>query len=234
MILNRYIKINFGQLNSVLQSMLTTTVDSPQHKRVLRMKDNWEDDSSLSTVYRMYKANENIVKLKRIKRIHFELLKCARIINEAYGIRILISISSCVIFIITFLYSLYAISVTNNYDNWMNEFYSHFYWILYFVIKIFAINNICEITMAENTGDILCELYEPSTSKKFRDEIRDFTFQLTQNRLTFTACRLYDLDHTFIYSAIGSITTYLVILIQVGDKPKVFLNNTNYNLTLGI
>lgn len=78
-----------------------------------------------------------------------ELMKCARITNEAYEIRIFTSISSCVVFIITFLYSLYSISISNNYDNWMNEFYSHFYWIFYFAIKIFAINNICETTMAE-------------------------------------------------------------------------------------
>ncbi|KAL2725483.1 gustatory receptor for sugar taste 43a-like [Vespula squamosa] len=204
------IKMKFGQLNAVLQSMLTTTIDSPQHKRVLRMKDNWEDDSLLSTVYRTYKANENLLKLKRIKRIHLELMKCARITNEAYEMRILTSISSCVIFIITFLYSLYSVSITNSYNNWMNEFYSHFYWIFYFAIKIFAINNICETTIAE---------------------IRDFAFQLTQNRLTFTACGFYDLDHTFICGAIGSITTYLVILIQIGDKPKVFFNDMNYNST---
>nr|XP_050845462.1 uncharacterized protein LOC127061973 [Vespula vulgaris] len=152
----RYIKIKFGQLNAVLQNMLTTTIDFPQHKRVLRMKDNWEDDSLLSTIYQMYKGNENLVKLKRIKRIHLELMKCARITNEAYEIRIFTSISSCV--------------------------------------------------------------------------IRDFTFQLIQNRLTFTAYGFYDLDHTFICSAIGSITTYLLILIQL-DEPKIFFNDTHYNST---
>ncbi|XP_043685960.1 putative gustatory receptor 28b [Vespula pensylvanica] len=82
-----------------------------------------------------------------------------------------------------------------------------------------------------NTGDILYELYEPSTSSKFRDEIRNFTIQLLQNRLTFTACRFFDLDHSLIYSSIGLITTYLVILLQVGDKPRILLNNTNYNST---
>ncbi|KAF7407533.1 hypothetical protein HZH66_002070 [Vespula vulgaris] len=176
-------QIKFAQLNAILQSMLTTTIDSPQHKRVLRMKDNWENDSSLSTIYRMYKANENLVKLKRIKQIHLELMKCARIIMEAYGIPIIMSMTISIIFTIMLLY-----------------------YILY-------------------------ELYEPSTSKEFRDEIRNFIFQLTQNRLTFTACGFYDLNHTFIYSAIGWITTYLVILIQVGDKPKLF-KNVNNNSTL--
>ncbi|KAL2725485.1 gustatory receptor for sugar taste 43a-like [Vespula squamosa] len=216
------IKIKFGQLNTVLQSMLTTTIDSPQHKRVLRMKDNWEDDSSLSTIYRTYKVNKNLKKLKRVRQIHSELIKCARIINETYGLHIFISTSSSVVFLITLLHNLYILLLEYELKNCIEKFYAMFYWITFYVIEIFAINNICETTMTENIGDILYELYEPSTSHKFRNEIRNFTYQLAQNRLIFTACGFYHLDHTFIYNAIGLITTYLVILIQVEDKP----NNT--------
>ncbi|KAL2746805.1 gustatory receptor for sugar taste 43a-like [Vespula maculifrons] len=196
-------QIKFAQLNAILQSMLTTTIDSPQHKRVLRMKDNWENDSSLSTIYRMYKANENLVKLKRIKQIHLELMKCARIIMEAYGIPIIMSITISIIFTIMLLYCLFTVLFINEYQNWRNESFPLYYWIGFYVIKIFIMNNICETTMVE---------------------IRNFIFQLTQNRLTFTACGFYDLNHTFIYSVIGWITTYFVILIQVGDKPKLFKN----------
>ncbi|XP_035723056.1 uncharacterized protein LOC118442026 [Vespa mandarinia] len=254
----RYIKIKFGQLNNVLQSMLTTTIDSPQHKRVLRMKDNWEDDSSLSIVYRMYKANENLVKLKRVKQIHLELIKCARIINDAYGLQMLLSTSSSVVFLITLLHDLYINVSGYELDNWIENFYELLYWIIFYVIEIFTISNICEATMtevlksfgiirdinrnayymisliflyAEKIGDILYELYEPSTSKKFRDEIRDFTYQLVQNRLIFTACGFYNLDRKFIYSAIGLIITYIVILIQIGDKPKILSNNMYSNST---
>nr|KAF7434361.1 hypothetical protein H0235_002552 [Vespula pensylvanica] len=240
----RYVKILFGQLNAVLQNMLTTTIDSPQHKRVLQMKDNWEDDSSLSTIYRTYKANENLKKLKRVKQIHLELIKCAGIINEAYGLQILMSMSSSVFIIILFLYNLYSIGITNKYDNWMKDSCGQIYWIFCFFFKIFAINNICERTMTEkhilisvillyaaNTGDILYELYEPSSSRKCRDEIHDIMYQLVQNRLKFTAYGFYDIDHTFIYTIIGSITTFLVILIQLGDKPNVF-NGSNINTSM--
>ncbi|KAL2746810.1 putative gustatory receptor 28b [Vespula maculifrons] len=252
----RYIKIKFVQLNAVLQSMLTTTIDSPQHKRVLKMKDNWEDDSSLSTHYGTYKAYENLAKLKRVKQIHLELMKCASILNEAYGLQILISIFSSVTYITTTFYNLYFTFFINKYHNWIKELYVHFYYILYYGIKVFALTNICQTTITErckyiliflifflyavNTGEILYELYEPSTSKKFREEvgnnfylylIRDFMYQSIQNRLKFTVCGFYDLDHTLIYSVIGSIITYLVILLQVGDKPKLLFNNAIHNLT---
>ncbi|KAL2746813.1 putative gustatory receptor 28a [Vespula maculifrons] len=61
-----FLIIKFVQLNVVLQNMLPTTIDSPQHKRVLRMKDNWENDSALPTLYGTYKANEYHVKLKKV------------------------------------------------------------------------------------------------------------------------------------------------------------------------
>ncbi|XP_035722937.1 gustatory receptor for sugar taste 43a-like [Vespa mandarinia] len=229
----RYVKIKFGQLNAALLNMLTTTADSPQHKRVLRMKDNWEDESSLTTICGTYKTNENFVKLKEVKQIHLELIKCGRTISEAYGLHILISTAISVLYITLILHSLYGRLISNGYESWIREFLKSFCWIFYFIIQIFVISNICETSMTEvmATGDILCELYEPSTSKTFRDEIRNFTFQLIQNRLTFTACGFYDLGHSFLYSAIGSITTYLVILIQMGDKPKVFSNDTDYNST---
>ncbi|XP_047344219.1 uncharacterized protein LOC124946886 [Vespa velutina] len=145
----RYIKIKFGQLNIVLQSILTTTVDSPQHKRVLRMKDNWEDDCLLSTIYQTYKTNENLMKLKRIKQIHLELIKCAGIINEAYGLQILISMSSSVISIIVLLYNLYANLFVNIFNNWIKGFLAHTYWIFFLISRIFIICNICETTMTE-------------------------------------------------------------------------------------
>ncbi|XP_046830798.1 putative gustatory receptor 28b [Vespa crabro] len=81
---------------------------------------------------------------------------------------------------------------------------------------------------ATKTGDIICELYEPSTSKEFRAEIRDFTLQLIQNPLTFTTCGFFYLDHTLIRNVISSVTTYLIILIQVGNVPQqVFIEDLN-------
>ncbi|KAL2746802.1 gustatory receptor for sugar taste 43a-like [Vespula maculifrons] len=235
-------QINFRQLNTVLQSMLTTTIGSPQHKRVLRMKDNWEDDSSLSTIYRTYKTTENLIKLKRIKQIYLELIKCARIINEAYGLQILLSMSSSLINITILLYSLYAnILITNISVNWIQEFFAHFYCIFFLIFRIFLICNICETTMTEkyilifpillyvaNTGDILYELYEPSTSKKFRNEICDIMYQLVQNRLKFTACGFYDIGHTFIYTEFQRSVMPLIITnsIVCTGLLEYFINRT--------
>ncbi|KAI4473350.1 hypothetical protein M0802_016169 [Mischocyttarus mexicanus] len=141
--------MKFNQLNGILHNMLTATIDFPQHKRVLRMKDNWEDDSLLSTIYRPYKTYKNFIKLKRVKQIHLELIKCAKNINEAYGLQMFMSMSSSLVFITTLAYNLYAIVTAKYYKDWIQEVFAHLYWIFYFTFKILAINNICQTTTME-------------------------------------------------------------------------------------
>ncbi|XP_047343291.1 putative gustatory receptor 28b [Vespa velutina] len=78
-----------------------------------------------------------------------------------------------------------------------------------------------------NTGDILYELYEPSISNEFRGEISDFSLQLIQNHLTLTSCGIFDLDYTLIRNVIGTVATYIVILIQIGNLSQQDLNNNS-------
>ncbi|KAL2746806.1 gustatory and pheromone receptor 32a-like [Vespula maculifrons] len=91
-------QIKFSQLNELLKGMLTTTIHSPQHKRILRMR-NRKNDSPSSDVHRTDKLNKDVIKIKKAKEIHLELIKCARNINDAYGLHILFSISTALILI---------------------------------------------------------------------------------------------------------------------------------------
>ncbi|KAI4479091.1 hypothetical protein M0804_011230 [Polistes exclamans] len=62
-------------------------------------------------------------------------------------------------------------------------------------------------------------MYELSRSKEFCAEIRDFVLQLIQNPLSFTACGFFNLDYTLLNSIIGTIATYVIILMQFGRIP---------------
>ncbi|XP_029659890.1 putative gustatory receptor 28b [Formica exsecta] len=218
----RYAKMRFEQLNSLLQRMLTTTPDSPQHKRVLKMKDEW-NKTFTSPTQQDRRSEENTETMRACKQVHLELIKATRSTNEAYGIQILCSMTISFVFITSLLYYAYSIFwLPLSKEVFRQEMIEVVSWILFYASKVLIINHMCALASIEaaNTGDIICELYEPSTSKEFRAEIRDFTLQLIQNPLIFTACGFFNLDHTFIHGVIGSVTTYLVILIQVGDLPQ--------------
>ncbi|XP_072744721.1 putative gustatory receptor 28a [Anoplolepis gracilipes] len=216
----RYAKLRFEQLNSLLQRMLTTTLDWPQHKRLLKMLDEWNETFTSGT-QQDHRFEDNINTIKAVKQVHLELIKATRNMNEAYGMQILSSMTMSFVFITCLLNYAYKIFWTSddltNRDN--TEMMSTIGWILFYVSKVFIINHMCTLTSIEaaNTGDIICELHEPSISKEFRAEIRDFTLQLIQNPLIFTACGFFTLEDSFIHGVIGTVATYLVILIQVGD-----------------
>ncbi|XP_014612275.1 PREDICTED: gustatory and pheromone receptor 32a-like [Polistes canadensis] len=224
--------MKFSQLNVVLKFMLTTTIDLPQHKRVFEF---WNNDSCLSDIHETYKSDTNIIKLKQIRELHLELIKCAKNINDAYGLHILMSISTSFILIIAVSYSQYYFMKSTDYDQHIFPLCSFFYWNFHNAFKIWIVCYVCSSTATEatNTGDILCEMHEPSTSMEFRQEVYNFTLQLVQNPLSFNACGFFDLNNRLIYGVIGGITTYLVILIQIGGIPiQIFYTNstesTNY------
>ncbi|XP_066586170.1 putative gustatory receptor 28b isoform X2 [Prorops nasuta] len=230
-----YFGVKFKQLNELLQSMLTTTPESPQHKRVLKMRDDWNKGVT-SDLNQNSRTKENVDTMRAAKQIHLELVKAARNTNDIYGVQILLSMTASFVLITSLLYNAYIIIwLKLSSDEFKREIIPLCCWIFFYATKIFAINHVCARASGEaaNTGDIICELYEPSTSKEFRAEIRDFTLQLIQNPLTFTASGFFNLDYTFIHGVIGSVTTYLVILIQFGDiqKPSATVNSTITNTT---
>nr|KAF7434365.1 hypothetical protein H0235_002556 [Vespula pensylvanica] len=62
--------------------------------------------------------------------------------------------------------------------------------------------------------------------------IRDFTLQLIQNPLSFSSYGFFDLGYTLIRSMIGTVTTYLIILIQVGDlSSQVLFHNSTLSVS---
>ncbi|KAI4489495.1 hypothetical protein M0802_011030 [Mischocyttarus mexicanus] len=237
----RFIKLEFSQLNELLKSMLTTTIDSPQHKRIILMRNNRQNDSASADIHLTYKSNEDVIKIKKAKKVHMELIKCAKNINSAYGLHILLSVSTSTILITILSYNLYNNLITETYKP--SAIISLIYWILFYVMKVIVISHLCATTVAElyinsiyfilhasNIGDIICDLYIPTTSKEFRAEISEFTVQLIQNPLSFTSCGFFHVDHSLIRNLIGSVTTYLVILIQVGNiPPQVFTENSIFS-----
>ncbi|XP_014612274.1 PREDICTED: gustatory receptor 68a-like [Polistes canadensis] len=129
--------------------------------------------------------------LQTIRQIHLELYKVSKNTSNLYNIQ-----TSIVI-----------------------KFASIPHFVISTIFKLIFLNYTCDETTQkmEQVNEIIYTFYGESTDNMIQQEIRVFMFQLIRNRLTFTACGFFDLDHTFLYSVIGSITTYLVILIQVGD-----------------
>ncbi|XP_076621297.1 putative gustatory receptor 28b [Colletes latitarsis] len=227
-----YTRMKFHQLNNLLRAMLATTPNSPMHKRIVKMIHDFDGRTFKNESIRGINRNANM--MRAVKQIHLELIKISRTMNDFYGIQILLTIFISLLLITCLLYVTYRIIwLTLPVDQFLQNIGPLLFWLVFYMLKVFIMNNECTKTSAEaaDTGDLICELYEPSTTKGFRAEIRHFTLQMIQNPLVFTACGFFDMDHTFIQGVVGTITTYLVILIQVGDITPHGDENSTANAT---
>ncbi|XP_078037686.1 uncharacterized protein LOC144470441 [Augochlora pura] len=213
-----YLRIKFNQLNNLLHVMLTTSIDSSLDKEIPKMTYDFEEATPGQEGVRVINGNANT--MKAVKQIHLQLVKIARIINDFYGMQLLLTMSTTFVFLTVLLFCAYRTIFADTFVEYIqNLLVMLFVWILFNFSKLFTVSHVCikTSTEASDTGELVCQLYEPSTSKEFRAEIRDFSLQMVQNPLVFTACGFFYLDETFVQGVIGTICTYLVILIQVSE-----------------
>ncbi|XP_076237926.1 uncharacterized protein LOC143181428 [Calliopsis andreniformis] len=218
----RHICLKFQQLNSFLQGMLKSR-QSPQDEDHLTIFD-YETKKYSQLKNEGLRGNRgNASLMKAAKQIHLELIRTTRLANDAYGLQILITISISFVLVISLLFTFYkTIWLDLTMSIFLKEVLSLLISLFYLMLKIGSLNFSCLkiISTATSTGDIICDLYKPWTTKEFRAEIRDFTLQLVQNPLVLTACGFWNIDHNFLQSVVGTMTTYLVILMQVGGESR--------------
>ncbi|XP_033332408.2 putative gustatory receptor 28b [Megalopta genalis] len=224
-----YLRIKFNQLNNLLHVMVTTTIDSPSDKEIPKLINDFEEETPGQEGVRIVNGNANT--MKAVKEIHLQLVKIARIVNDFYGMQLLLTMSTTFVFLTVLLFCAYiTIFAGLTIEHFQNQLIMLFVWILFNLSKLFTLSHVCikTSTEASDTGELVCQLYEPSTSKEFRAEIRDFSLQMVQNPLVFTACGFFYLDESFVQGVIGTISTYLVILIQVSEVnlPEKIVGNT--------
>ncbi|XP_012239660.1 uncharacterized protein LOC105680593 [Bombus impatiens] len=84
-------------------------------------------------------------------------------------------------------------------------------------------NNECRGNVALNLNGFGMESLLRSTFEQdcVRNEINDFSLQLKQYRITFTACDFFEMNNSLLTRFISVITTYLIILVQF-YKPEGF------------
>ncbi|XP_046629085.1 gustatory and pheromone receptor 32a-like [Neodiprion virginianus] len=86
------------------------------------------------------------------------------------------------------------------------------------IFKIWVTNHSCWDTSneAQKTGEVIYDLFKPNAKdERLQKQIHEFSVQIIQNPVKFDACGFFAMDYTAVQSVISSITTYLVILIQM-------------------
>ncbi|CAL1688435.1 unnamed protein product [Lasius platythorax] len=66
----------------------------------------------------------------------------------------------------------------------------------------------------EKTGKVVHNILSCAIGKEAKSELKEFSLQILHRKIQFTANGYFTLDNSFLHSLIGTVATYLVILVQ--------------------
>ncbi|KAG7207307.1 hypothetical protein KM043_008974 [Ampulex compressa] len=140
-----------------------------------------------------------------IRQLHLELIRVSADTNEAYGTQMLLEVAAHFIVITSSFCNMYFVNKypSRTDDEKNNKILSMILW-----------------AFAQKTGGIVQELDSQCPDQETKDEIEQFSMQIILRPLYFTAYGFVRLNNDFTRTFFGTVTTYLVIVIQMSSTPN--------------
>ncbi|XP_025986794.1 gustatory receptor 23a [Solenopsis invicta] len=169
-------------------------------------------------------AQQIAFQIRRIRELHNGICGHIIMINDIHGVHLLLSSMDCFAKVVTLLYQLYVCAMVYKCII-MTDIYLYSIYTLY-VIQFGLMCWICTLACKEfqKTGTFLYNIDLNSKNLErncITKEVNDFSIQLQQHRVAFTACDFFEVNNA-LFSRFFEVTiTYLIILIQFTPKVGV-------------
>ncbi|XP_018396779.1 PREDICTED: putative gustatory receptor 28a [Cyphomyrmex costatus] len=213
------IQADFADVNRAIQSL--TKINTPD----LRLQ-------SLYQTRRIVVGNSTVHQLLQLRDMHCYLCEISEDVSSFYSLPILFGIT---FLFLTFIYNgYYLISPLLMTDDILEyETLSNtIIWLIFLIYPIFLLTNrITRILIEmEKTGNVVHNLLSCAIGKEIKSELKKFSLQLLHRKILFTANGYFTLDNTLLHSLIGTVVTYLVILVQfqMGSSRSSIGQQCNY------
>ncbi|NP_001177462.1 gustatory receptor 49 [Nasonia vitripennis] len=229
MVLNPMVELNFSlminaigtrfeRLNALIQSVAVTPLQSMNSRNFDKYQNILNRNQSKIAVkpnYYYYKNRNNIELLLRTARqLHLDLCATAREVNDVCSRQMSMQMAAKFLLITGFAYCLYLIYNDPNIplSGKLQHYVSLGAWIVINIARmIFVVRTSVN---AQKTSQIAHEIQVSKSQSNLIDEIHQLSLQIMQHPLFFTASGLLVLDFGYVRGFVGSVTTYLMILIQ--------------------
>ncbi|GAB1866197.1 Gustatory receptor [Camponotus japonicus] len=156
--------------------------------------------------------------IQTLRHIHLEITRIAQQINRTYCTQLLLEMAVHFTVVTTCIYCMYG-ALTGQFHVTVHteKLIAMIAWALIYSLKIIFVNSLCTSVSEEayKTGEIMQSFDGLSTDDAMREEITQFTQQIILNSLTFTASGFFSIDNTLTGKFFATVTTYVVILIQM-------------------
>ncbi|XP_069677240.1 putative gustatory receptor 28a [Periplaneta americana] len=155
----------------------------------------------------------------RDKHVYTQLCDVAGVVNRVFSSHVLLTIAYQFVFIVSgwfFSFSSLMISMMNDALDMYTAVFGIGLWAFRYALGLLWLIHNCTETSneANRTAALVHRLLSKTQDLETREELNSFSLQLLHRKVQFTACGFFPLDFTLLYSIVGAVTTYLVILIQ--------------------
>ncbi|XP_039314541.1 uncharacterized protein LOC120359743 isoform X2 [Solenopsis invicta] len=155
--------------------------------------------------------------IKTLKKQYLLVTDTVQMLNKIFSPQLL---ATFIMVFVEITFELYTNTVqwhNGLFINLFNQIHETFlmFYVMYFVIKIVLIVWACETgkNQAIKISTTVHDFLNIISDEEIKDELQSFSLQIMHHDITFSAKGL-TVDATFLTTMVGTITTYLLILIQ--------------------
>lgn len=156
-----------------------------------------------------------VLELDKLRCQHAELSRLMELLNECFGLLIVLTLIAAYVILSTQFYAFYKMIEGFDESNIWLVVYTVL-WVILHLGKVFMILNPIEDFSDEKrlTGNLLFEINRDLRKSKTCRALKRFADQLLHEKTPPNALRIINLDMTIFGTMLGVLTTYLIILIQ--------------------
>ncbi|XP_014487987.1 PREDICTED: uncharacterized protein LOC106751579 [Dinoponera quadriceps] len=157
------------------------------------------------------------------RRTHLvQTIRILKMLSTSFGIQVISEIGVAIIMITLLLYNLYILVQQQQRATGYGQLKKALVAIMFATINIFKIvyiNRICKQTTNEGkkTSEIIHEIYRCCPDIDIREEIHQFGLQILWSPVEFSTFGI-SLNYHVLSSCLNTVTTYLVIMIQIDNS----------------
>jgi len=212
----------FQVINEILHDMSTNDDN--------KLNDNFKVASI--TGIQTVKSKESLTptalrKVETLMQVHDSIIDAANEVNTNYSFQILICLT------VLFIKTVFAVFFAYFEQFVLGKTDAAFNWSIWTIIdwnEILLITVTCHLasTQAQQTGVEVHKLLMNSPENIVRDKLIIFSQQVFHRPVEFTACGLFSIDAALLFTIIGSMTTYLLIMLQFqeGNEANCIISNS--------
>ncbi|RZC39711.1 7tm 7 domain containing protein [Asbolus verrucosus] len=185
------------------------------NKQISNLEEHFDltNASTIDSLITERKVKKQFLALSKICSLHHHLTKIIKLFNETFGVTLLLVFTVSFVAVAVPLFYITAFLQASE-IRWNYVFFTIAF-SMNFIIDTIYVCEVCYSTIeeAKRSGELIHRI--ETDDRDILAEIKMFSLQIANERAEFSAAGFFPINYTLVFSIIGGVTTYIIILIQL-------------------